>query len=89
VDDFVTSLTADQKYEVRHLLLSHMMTPSWPWYELIMNRYLKGPDARALLDDIEMHYPGAEFYNLAENTQGLPIHEAKMILREAQKALGK
>jgi hypothetical protein len=52
VEDFVASLSDKRKAELQHVLLSPMMSTSWPWYEEVINRYLKGPDAKALMDDI-------------------------------------
>jgi hypothetical protein len=87
VEDFVASLSEERKTELKTVLLSHMMTTSWPWYEEVLSLYLRGPCADALIQDIETHHPGGDFMNGAEQTRGVPIYEAKMILWEAQKAV--
>ncbi len=89
VDDFVASLSVERKAGLSKVVLNSQFTTSWPWYQEVIDRYLKGPDASALLREIEMHHPGAEFYNLAKNTKGVPIYEASVILKAAQKILGK
>lgn len=89
VDDFVSSLSNERKIELKAVLLSHVLSPSWPWYDEVLSRYLKGPNKDALIKDIEAHHPGGDFMNGVEQTRGVPIYEAKMILWQAQKALGK
>ena len=87
VEDFVASLSGKRKEELQHLLLSPMMTTSWPWYQEIIDRYLTGPDAKALMDDIELHHPGAEFGNNVSEYPYMHTYEVDKILLEAQKAL--
>jgi hypothetical protein len=89
VEDFVASLSDERKVELKNILLSPMMSSSWPWYEEVINRYLKGPDTKALMDDIELHYPGSEFGNAVSEYQDIHAYEVGKILWEAQKAVGK
>ncbi len=90
VSDFIASLSEAEKAELRTLILNSQLTTSWPWYKQVMARYLQLPDAKELLDDIESHYPGTEFGNaVSGENPSSHAYEAKIILREAQKALGK
>lgn len=85
VEDFVASLSNQRKAELRLVLLSPMMSTSWPWYQEVIDRYLKGPDAKLLLDDIEFHHPGCEFGNAVSEYPYMHTYEVGIILREAQK----
>jgi hypothetical protein len=90
VDDFLASLSDERKVELKKVLLNSQLTTSWPWYKEVMSSYLQLPDAKELLDDIELHYPGTEFGNAVSGENPVShAYEAEIILREAQKALNK
>jgi hypothetical protein len=89
VQDFVTSLSPERKAELKTLLLNSQYSESWPWYKEVIDRYLTGPNAAAVLADMEVHHPGLWLDSLTEQSRGTPVHEAGTILLEAQKAIGK
>ena len=90
VEDFVSSLSEKRKAELQNNFFSNaMLSTDWPWYKEVIDRYLKGPDAQALMDDIELHHPGAEFGNAIRENPRIHLYEAEMILQDAKKALNK
>jgi hypothetical protein len=90
VEDFVASLSEKRKAELQNNFFSNaMLSTDWPWYKEVIDRYLKGPDAQALMDDIELHHPGAEFGNAISENPRIHLYEAEMILQDAKKALNK
>lgn len=89
VQDLVASLSDERKSELKTILRNPLYSESWVWYKEVINRYLKGPNAKALMDDIELHYPGAEFCNAISEHPHMHTYEAELILQEAQKALSK
>ncbi len=88
-EDFVTSLSDKKKAELRNDFYNIMAASSWPWYKEVIDRYLKGPDAKALIGDIELHHPDGEFMNAIRENPNINAHEAEIILKEAKKILDK
>jgi hypothetical protein len=89
VQDFVASLSDERKAALKTVLCLPQLSESWPWYKEVIDRYLTGSNAAAVLADIEVHHPGSWLASLAEQSRGVPVHEAGAILLEAQKAVGK
>jgi hypothetical protein len=90
VEDFVASLSEERKAELQNNFSSNsMLSTDWPWYKEVIDRYLKGLGAHALMDDIELHHPGAEFGNAISENPRIHLYEAEMILQDAKKVLNK
>jgi hypothetical protein len=90
VADFVASLSEERKAELQNNFFSNeMLTTDWQWYKEVIDRYLKGPDAQALMDDIELHHPGADFGNAIRENPRIHLYEADIILQETRKAIAK
>lgn len=85
----MASLSDEKKIELRRIYLNPMTTIDWPWYKEVMDRYLKGPDAKALIDDIELHHPGGEFENAISGYKNMHTYEAEIILEKARKIINK
>lgn len=85
VDDFLSSLSAEKKLELEVLLLNHQIEASWPWYEVVISRYLVTPESFQLIREIEDLFPDESALKLIEATSNAPVFEARMILREAQR----
>jgi hypothetical protein len=87
VHDFVASLSPSEKLIVGKLIRNSQIAESWVWYKVVLSRYLEGPHAAALVNEIEARHPGGELFNSIEFTKGVPVYEASIILKEAQRVL--
>lgn len=87
VHDFVSSLSVVEQEAVRGLILNPQVRPSLDWYKRVVTKYLQGPSAALLIEDIAQKYADEAVWRDLDSPQGLPLFEAGIILRESQAAL--
>lgn len=87
VNDFVESLTANDREVVRLLILNHQIRQSLTWYKEVADRYLRGPQAANLISEIDRKYQGESMWKDLDSSSESLIFEAGIILREAQAVL--
>lgn len=85
VNELVAILSPDELRKLDALVLNHQVQESWPWYEMVLSRFLAGQDALPLIREIDELFPDESALRLIEATSDAPIFEAKIILRESQK----
>lgn len=87
VNDFISSLTKDRAQQLEALIINHQIAESWPWYDMVISRYLQLTDSSELIDEIDALFPDESALKFIETSTDLPVFEAKVILREAQNIL--
>jgi hypothetical protein len=87
VDDFLEGLSADRKDHLVHLLLNAQIKESWPWFKEVIDLYNLSDVDNGLISEIDEAFADESAFKLIESDSDLPIFEAKIILREAQKRL--
>jgi hypothetical protein len=87
VDDFILSLSPDQSKQLNMLILNHQIVESWPWYEMVISRYLQADESIELVEDIDRLFPGESALKCIESSMDLPVFEAHIVLRMAQNIL--
>lgn len=87
VHDFVSTLNANEQETVRGLILNPQVRPSLEWYGRVVTKYLQGPSATLLIQDVAQKYADEAVWRDLDSPQGLPLFEAGIILRESQAAL--
>ncbi|MEE9927942.1 hypothetical protein [Microvirgula aerodenitrificans] len=89
INDFITSLSMEKLRELDRLIINYQVEESVPWYENVILRYLKGENSSALIEEIDELFSDESELKFIEANIDKPIFEAKIILREAQKAASK
>ncbi len=87
VNEFVESLSANDREVVRQLVLNHQIRKSLIWYKSVADRYLRGPQAAELIGEIDKKYPDESMWKTLDSSSESLIFEAGIILREAQAVL--
>ena len=89
INDFIASLSVGELRELDKLIINYQVKESVSWYENIISRYLKGENSSALIEEIDELFSDESELKFIEANIDKPIFEAKIILREAQKAASK
>ncbi|QVN23623.1 hypothetical protein [Burkholderia pyrrocinia] len=87
VNDFVGSLSTSDREVVRLLILNHQIRQSLAWYKEVADRYLRGPRAAELINEIERKYPDESMWKSLDSSPETLMFEAGIILRETQAVL--
>ena len=83
VQDFVASLSKDDKGVLADLFInSHA---SWSWYEAVINRFNLRDEANPIIHEIDERFPDESALKFTESDFNGPIFEAGIFLREAKK----
>jgi hypothetical protein len=91
LDDAVTALLASldeaQRAELVALVRSYRIEPAHTWIREVIAMFGLTDSAEALIADIDRRFPDESALKLIESDSDLPIFEANIILREAQRRL--
>ncbi|MFC5474726.1 hypothetical protein [Paraherbaspirillum soli] len=87
VGDLISSLSEDKTRVLGKLVLNHQIEESRPWYDLVISYYFQNADAADFIREIDELLPNESALKFSETSSEMPVFEAKVILREAQKIL--
>ncbi|EDT39146.1 hypothetical protein [Burkholderia ambifaria] len=87
VNDFAGSLSVSDREVVRLLILNHQIRQSLVWYKEVADRYLRGPQAFDMINEIRKKYPNESVWKALDSSPETLIFEAGVILRETQALL--